>query len=326
MNTIGREKKAKAPSQIKVYLGNFAATSWRVGSVTLLSPAKINLFLAVTGRRPDGFHELVSLVAPLDFGDELAVGEKNAATGSANRFTLECDHPAVPRDGSNLILKAAEAYAAATGWKGGAHFKLTKRIPIGAGLGGGSSNAVAALRALNQLAGGRLSDGELAGTAAKLGSDCALFLSGGPVIMRGRGDVVEAVPEAAARRLRGLEVLLFKPSFGVSTAWAYARMAARGSDYLPAGEASERLARWLGRAAPAGELLFNNMEPAAGEKYPALPLLLEKLQARGVAARMSGSGSACFAVLNTAPAADDIAPLIRAAWGTVIFVQKARIS
>ncbi len=326
MNTIGPEKKAKAPSQIKVYLGNFAATSWRVGFVTLLSPAKINLFLAVTGRRPDGFHELVSLAAPLDFGDELEVGEKAAAIGRADRFTLECDNPMVPRDGSNLILKASEAYAAATGWKGGAHFKLTKRIPLGAGLGGGSSNAVAALRALNQLAGGRLPENELAGIAARLGSDCALFLSNRPVIMRGRGDIVEAVPEAAGRRLRGLEVLLFKPSFGVSTAWAYARMAARGSDYLPAAEADDRLARWLGGSAPAGELLFNNMEPAAGEKYPALPLLLEKLQARGVAARMSGSGSACFALLPAASAAEDIAPIISAAWGTVIFVQKARIS
>jgi 4-diphosphocytidyl-2-C-methyl-D-erythritol kinase len=326
MNTIGPEKKAKAPPQIKVYLEKFGATSWHVGSVTLLSPAKINLFLAITGRRPDGFHELVSLAAPLDFGDELEVGEKSAAVGAADRFTLECDNPAVPRDGSNLILQAAEAYAAATGWKGGAHFKLTKRIPIGAGLGGGSSNAVAALRALNRLAGGRLSENELAGMAAKLGSDCALFLSGGPVIMRGRGDIVETVPEAAARRLRGREVLLFKPSFGVSTAWAYARMAARGSDYLPAGQAGDRLARWLAGSAPAGELLFNNMEPAAGEKYPALPLLLERLQARGVAARMSGSGSACFALLDAAPAAEDIAPLIRAAWGTVIFAQKARIS
>jgi 4-diphosphocytidyl-2-C-methyl-D-erythritol kinase len=326
MNTIGREKKAKAPSPIKVYLENFAATSWRVASVTLLSPAKINLFLAVNGRRPDGFHELVSLAAPLDFGDELEVEEKAAAVGTVARFTLECDHPAVPQDGSNLILKAAEAYAAATGWKSGAHFKLTKRIPIGAGLGGGSSNAVAALRALNQLAGGRLPEKDLAGLAAKLGSDCALFLSGGPVIMRGRGDIVETVPEAAARRLRGLEVLLFKPSFGVSTAWAYARMAARGSDYLPAREAGDRLARWLDGSAPAREFLFNNMEPAAGEKYPALPLLLEKLAARGVTAHMSGSGSACFALLDAAPAAEDIAPIIRAAWGTVIFVQKARIS
>jgi 4-diphosphocytidyl-2-C-methyl-D-erythritol kinase len=193
-------------------------------------------------------------------------------------------------------------------------------------LGGGSSNAVAALRALNQLAGGRLPEKELAGMAARLGSDCALFLSGGPVIMRGRGDLVETVPEAAARRLRGLEVLLFKPSFGVSTAWAYGRMAERASDYLPAMEAGDRLARWLGSSAPAAELLLNNMEPAAGEKYPALPLLLEKLQAHGVAARMSGSGSACFALWEAGFAAKDIAPIIRAAWGTVIFAQKARIS
>ena len=100
--------------------------------ITVFSPAKINLYLAITGRRADGFHDLVSVAAPLQFGDELAA-EPLAAGG----FTLECDDPAVPVDGSNLILKAAALFAATTGWEGGARFCLTKRIPMGAGLGGG---------------------------------------------------------------------------------------------------------------------------------------------------------------------------------------------
>ena len=108
--------------------------------VSLPSPAKVNLFLAVTGRRADGFHDLVSVAALLDFSDELEVAP--AAAG----FTLECDDAAVPTDGNNLVLKAAAAFVAATGWKGGGHFKLTKRIPMGAGLGGGSGNAVTAVR------------------------------------------------------------------------------------------------------------------------------------------------------------------------------------
>ena len=162
-------------------------TQLQLGFVSVLfSPAKINLFLAVTGRRADGFHDLVSVVAPLDFGDELSVG-------AANGFVLECDDPAVPVDGSNLILKAAAAFSAATKFKGGAHFKLTKRIPMGAGLGGGSSNAVTALRALNRLSGGLASEAQLEAIAAALGSDCVLFLKSAPMVMRGRGERVGGI-------------------------------------------------------------------------------------------------------------------------------------
>ena len=186
--------------------------------VSLFSPAKLNLFLAVTGRRADGFHDLVSVAAPLDFGDQLEARSRERGAGS--QFTLTCDQPEVPVDGGNLVLKAAAAFVAATGWQGGVDFTLTKRIPVGAGLGGGSSNAVAALRALNQLSGGALAGEKLAAVAASLGSDCALFLHNAPVVMRGRGERIEALPASAAARLRGRRVLLFKPSFGISTPWA----------------------------------------------------------------------------------------------------------
>lgn len=292
---------------------------------SFFSPAKINLFLAITGRRADGFHDLVSVAAPLDFGDELTV---TAGDG----FTLECDDPAVPIDGSNLVLKAAQAFVVATGWSGGARFKLTKRIPMGAGLGGGSSNAVAALRALNRLAGGVAGEAQLEKIAATLGSDCVLFLRNAPVVMRGRGEKVESLAHStgsgrAAARLCGRRVLLFKPSFSIATAWAYGRMAARGKDYLPVAEAESRLKHWLAGNAPAEELLFNNMEEVAFEKFVALPLLVEKLRREcGVVARMSGSGSACYALLGHNQAAAPLVRLIRAGWGEAVFVQEARIA
>lgn len=290
--------------------------------VSFFSPAKINLFLAVTGRRPDGFHDLVSVVAPLDFGDTLEA--KTKGQGAGNRFTLECDHPEVPVDGSNLVLKAAQAFAGLTGWKGGVDFKLTKRIPPGAGLGGGSSNAVAALRALNQLAGGLLDEGQLATGAATLGSDCALFLANAPAVMRGRGERIDLLPAAA--RLHGRRVLLFKPSFGVGTPWAYQRMITRGTDYMPATEAEERLAAWTQGNAPAEELLRNNMEPAVFEKYLALPVLGEKLHhAFGVRVRMSGSGSACYALLGDDQVATPLVARIQGCWGEGAFVQEARL-
>lgn len=324
MDANGHELKRKSngpgKSRISVYSRPIAVRSWRV--ITELAPAKVNLCLAVTGRRRDGYHDLVSVAVPLDFGDALAAEETAAG------FTLACDDPAVPADGGNLVLKAAAAFAAATGWKGGAAFRLTKRIPSGAGLGGGSSDAVAALRALNRLAGGRLPAADMAGVAASLGSDCALFLQNAPVVMRGRGERVAALPAAAAARLHGRRVLLFKPGFAIGTPWAYDRMAREAPrHYLPAGEAEARLAAWLAGRAPAEELLFNNMEGVAFAKYPALPVLLGKLRAEsGLGARMSGSGSACFALLRddfvTAPAV----ALIRACWGPAAFVQEARLA
>lgn len=295
--------------------------------VSVFSPAKINLFLAVTGRREDGFHDLVSVAAPLGFGDGLEAEAGGRSTEAGGQFSLECDRPEVPVDGSNLVLKAAEGFAGATGWGQPVHFRLTKRIPVGAGLGGGSSNAVAALRALNRLAGGLLDESRLAGLAATLGSDCALFLRNGPVVMRGRGERVESLPTGAADRLRGRRVLVFKPAFGISTPWAYGRMVARQSDYLPPEQAEARLAQWAAGSAPAEELLFNNMEPAAFEKYGPLPLLLAHLRSEfGVAAAMSGSGSACFALLQDDKVAAPLVARIRDCWGEEIFVQEARLA
>ena len=297
--------------------------------VTLFSPAKLNLFLAVTGRRADGFHDLVSVAAPLDFGDDLGA----TVAAGRDRFTLACDVAEVPVDATNLILKAATTFAAAAGGSGSVDFRLTKRIPIGAGLGGGSSNAAAALRLMNGLAGpAALPEDRLVALAATLGSDCALFLHAAPVVMRGRGERVTALPARAAQRIRGRRVLLFKPAFGISTPWAYGRMAAaaRAGDaaiYLAEATAERQLAAWVDGDAPLEELLFNNMETVAFGKFVALPVLLEKLRREfGVAARMSGSGSACFALLRDDQAAEPIAAVIRAAWGATAFVQVARLA
>ena len=298
--------------------------------VSLFSPAKINLFLAVTGRRPDGFHDLVSVVAPLDFGDQLSADRREPGAGADH--VLACSDPALPVDGTNLVLRAARVFAEATGWREPVAFDLVKRIPAGAGLGGGSSNSVAALRALQRLSGCSVTDRDLAAMAAQLGSDCALFLAGAPVVMRGRGERIERLDEPAAARLRGRSVLLFKPGFAISTPWAYGRMAAGAPQtYLPAAEAEARLAQWRNGTAPVTELLFNNMETAAFEKFVALPVLLAHLRREfGVAPRMSGSGSACFILWDEArPDAELVARIsrrIRDCWGEAAFVQAARLA
>jgi 4-diphosphocytidyl-2-C-methyl-D-erythritol kinase len=287
------------------------------------APAKINLFLAITGRRQDGFHELLSVAAPLVWGDTLSVEPGGSS------FSVECDNPDIPTDGDNLVMKAAAAFAEATGWKGGARFTLQKRIPPGAGLGGGSSDATSALVALNTLAGGPLDGAGLARVASRVGSDCTLFLSGAPVVMRGRGERVEALPKDVYRRIRGSRVLVFKPGFSVSTAWAYGRLAAdapRG--YVRPVEAEKRLTAWTAKpGAPAAELLFNSMEPPVFAKFAALPALIGQIRERfGIASRMSGSGSACFALLNEKTEAAPVVAAIRAAWGPSALIVETRIA
>jgi 4-diphosphocytidyl-2-C-methyl-D-erythritol kinase len=296
-----------------------------VDSIIMASPAKLNLFLAVTGARPDGYHDLVSVAAPLAWGDTLHV----RLTGGD--FSIECDDPEVPLDESNLVLRAARAFFAATGRRLGAAFVLEKRIPVGAGLGGGSSNAVAALRALNQLAGGPLDPPRLESVAAELGSDCPLFLGEGPVVIRGRGERVENLDPQAARRLAGRRVLVLKPGFGISTARAYAKLDAAGGApaTTPPGEAEARLAAWVrDPSAPAERILFNSFEAVVFPKYPALPLLFERLRSGfGLEPSLSGSGSACFALVpeRLPMRAEGVAAAVRDAWGSSARVVDTRI-
>jgi 4-diphosphocytidyl-2-C-methyl-D-erythritol kinase len=293
-----------------------------LSSQDLPAPAKINLFLAVTGRRPDGFHDLVSVAVPLVWGDSIGV-EAGAS------FSIECDSPDVPKDGSNLVMRAAGAFAAETGWMGGARFTIRKRIPSGAGLGGASSDAATALEALNELAGRPLDDAGLTRVASAVGSDCALFLSKGPVVMRGRGERVEPLPREPFSRVRGARVLVFKPGFAISTPWAYARLAEGAPRaYLQPVRAEALLGSWIqNQGAPAKDLYFNSFERPVFAKFGALPIVLGRLRDRfGIEARMSGSGSACFALINESGDAAPVVAAIREAWGPSAFVVETRIA
>jgi 4-diphosphocytidyl-2-C-methyl-D-erythritol kinase len=289
----------------------------------LPAPAKINVFLAVTGRRPDGFHDLISVAVPLVWGDTIRV-EAGAAS-----FSLECDSPEIPLDGSNLVLRAASAFAAATGWTGGARFSIAKRIPSGAGLGGASSDAASTIMALNEIAGRPLDGAGMGRVAAAVGSDCTLFLAKGPVVMRGRGERVEALGKEPYGRIRGLRLLVFKPGFAVPTPWAYARLAeAAPHSYLAPARAESMLSSWLARAsAPPEDLFFNSFEAPVFAKFGALPILLGRLRDEfGIRALLSGSGSACFAPLSEKADAGRVISVIREAWGPSAFVVETRVA
>jgi len=300
-----------------------------VNTLSVFAPAKINLLLAITGRRPDGFHNLVSLVAPLCFGDELSFEPAGVGEGVSQGFRLHCSAAGVPLDASNLILRAAALHAEATGRASGGRFSLVKRIPMGAGLGGGSSDASAALQLLDQASERPLGAERLDELASRIGSDCPLFLRRRAIVMRGRGEQVELLTETVAARLKGQRVLLFKPDFGISMPWAYKQMvAAAPASYLAPELAEERLQRWLGDPSlPLSELLFNNMEAPAFCKYLALPALLRRLREDfELPVLMSGSGSCCFALLSEKSPIGALRNVISEAWGEDCFIQETELS
>ncbi len=265
-------------------------------TTTYSAPAKINLSLRVLGKREDGFHDVDILMARLDLEDELAF--RNSRT-----TTLLCDSPGVPTDESNLVVKAIREFEKAYGRKAKQHITLTKRIPHGAGLGGGSADAAITLRAVNELLGTQYDAEELASMAAALGSDVPFFLN--PVVSRckGRGEIVTPVPELAGW---SRPIVLLKPSFGVATPTAYKALhQAHRLRGLPYGV--QKL---------DGIRFVNDLEKPVFAKFPVLGMMKSwLLQRPGVrVAMMCGSGSTLFALTDTpeqarAVAADALAEL-----------------
>jgi 4-diphosphocytidyl-2-C-methyl-D-erythritol kinase len=253
--------------------------------------AKLNLSLAITGRRADGFHELVSLVAPLGLADTLSL-EPGRPLG------LTCDDASLPVDGTNLVLKAAVAYARRRPSAPTGHFHLIKKVPHGAGLGGGSADAAAALRLLDQASGEPLGAEALEALAAEVGSDCPFFVRGQAAVMRGRGERLELLPPAARAALAGRKVVLVKPPFGIPTPEAYGLLAKAGR-YRPAAQAEAELDAWVADPSADPSALGNDLVAPVFAKYLALPVGLESLRhATGYAGRMTGSGSACFGFVS----------------------------
>lgn len=260
------------------------------------SPCKINLMLAITGVRDDGFHNLISLVMPTKFGDWLTV---EVLPESATCDELSCNMEGVPCDESNLVIKAAIIFRRETNSKRFFKFTLEKNTPAGAGLGGGSSNGAIALATINEIEGKPLSTRKLEKLAAELGSDCPLFLSGNPVVMRGRGEKVFPLTGEAKEYLEMLKLVLFKPDFSINTGWAYSQMKANPEVYIDADNAESRLSEWLENPNITGIPLINNMQIEAFKKYPALEIAIEQIKEKfSIPAMMSGSGSACFAIVN----------------------------
>jgi 4-diphosphocytidyl-2-C-methyl-D-erythritol kinase len=243
----------------------------------VFAPAKINLSLKILGRRNDGFHELETLIAPISLYDELRIDK------GRHGIKFRCDDPSVPQDDDNLAVRAAKAFFETTKIEPAISIKLKKKIPHGAGLGGGSSDAASVLLTLNELFEAKLSQKALAEMAKPIGSDVPFFLVQSAALCKGHGEMVSPV-----KLKRHFSVLLLKPAFAVSTAWAYSRW--QNSREIPGirYEAQEF----------ADQTFVNDLERPVLEKFVFLARLKMWLlsQSEVDAALMSGSGSTIFAV------------------------------
>jgi 4-diphosphocytidyl-2-C-methyl-D-erythritol kinase len=262
----------------------------------VFAPAKINLSLKIQSRRTDGFHEIETLIAPISLCDEIRIDRKKGGHG----IEFRCDDPSVPKDEDNLVVRAAILFFETTKITPRVSIELRKKIPHGAGLGGGSSDAASTLLAVNELFETKLSREALAKIAEAIGSDVPFFIFQSAAKCKGRGERVTPL------KLRGrLPILLLKPAFEVSTAWAYSRW----QDSLEIPGVSHEAQEF------AGQTFVNDLEPPVFGKFVYLAQLKMWLldQSEVGAALMSGSGSTVFAVMRENAGAALVAKRAKAA-------------
>jgi 4-diphosphocytidyl-2-C-methyl-D-erythritol kinase len=256
----------------------------------LFAPAKVNFSFQIKGRQADGFHEIETLMAPISLSDRITIER----AGDNGEIRFSCDDASLPAGDDNLVVRAVKLFRATTKITAGITIMLEKRIPHGAGLGGGSSDAASTLLGLNELFGSDLEQGELLGLASQLGSDVPFFVVRSAAICRGRGEIVTPI---SLKTKFGL--VLLKPDFGVPTPWAYSRW--KDSLELPS----------VGYSAQEfnGIQFVNDLERPVFEKFIVLAHLKKWLrrQPEVAVSLMSGSGSTVVAVLRDEAAGEKLA-------------------
>ena len=260
-------------------------------ALTIFAPAKVNLCLHVLGRRPDGYHELATLMQPLSLGDRLGVSL------GGQGLSLSCSDPGLETD--NLVLAAARAFFKAAGLVAHAEFHLQKNIPVAAGLGGGSSDAAAALLALNALHGSPLKPERLWQLARNLGADVPFFLGGVTALCGGIGDKVEPWPDFPL-----LDYVLVNPGYGLSTARIYQEFDLQWTN----GRGLNKMNRPPGNSAMNLAFMVNDLERVALRANSDLGDIKEALVSSGASGcLMSGSGPTVFGVFAGAARAEEAA-------------------
>ena len=282
-----------------------------IKQISLPAPAKINLFLAVTGKREDGFHEINSVLAKIDLCD-LVTLEK---TEQIDEVQCLCIGNNSLSGKNNLAYKAIEEWRKFTGDRTGMKVTIKKRIPLMAGLGGGSSDAVATLLGLNFYHGQPYSNEELFILAEKLGSDCPFFLSGGLGHATGRGEKVRLISDRKKNELNGQRIFLFQPPIGFSTHLIYRSLAEYGL-YSDSTKALKYVEDWEAGRRSLSNFCHNDFESVILTKFLFLKPLFEELKnCFGLSFQVSGSGSCCFSFASENINENDVKDLIENSLG-----------
>jgi 4-diphosphocytidyl-2-C-methyl-D-erythritol kinase len=253
--------------------------------VKIIAPAKINIFLEVINRRKDGYHNIESIMQTVSLFDEVTI------TPAIKNLTLRCDLKELPVDQSNLALKAAILLKNELKIDSGADIYLNKRIPLGAGLGGGSSDAAAVLKGLLRLWRQKLSTEKMLKIAERLGSDVPFFIYGGTAIARGKGEKLEKL-----NIKKPSNILIINPGFGVATEMVYKNL----QFPLTKKQKINRILGLLKAQKPElqwGKGLFNRLEEVVMPRYPEIGRIKDVFKAHGCSCLMSGSGSTVFGVV-----------------------------
>lgn len=254
--------------------------------VVVEAPAKLNIHLSITGRRPDGYHELLSIMVPVSLVDRIEV-----AAGPEKRIRLSYSGKAVPEDETNLVWKAARTFMFRAGIRQGASIHLHKEIPVAAGMGGGSSDAAAVLMALNEIWPGRLEAADIFGAAVELGADVPFFLSAVPSLARGIGEDLESLdywPD--------LWYVIIRPALEVSTAWVYEQVE-MGLTRPEKGYIFNILNQ---NSFSVSDLLENDLEHVTEPRFPVVTRIKRAmLEAGAEGSLMTGSGPTVFGVFRS---------------------------
>ncbi|KAL8055656.1 hypothetical protein ABFX02_04G069400 [Erythranthe guttata] len=262
--------------------------------LTLFSPCKINVFLRITGKRADGFHDLASLFHVISLGDKI----KFSLSPSKSTDRLTTNAPGVPLDDKNLIIKALNLFRRKTGTDKYFWIHLDKKVPTGAGLGGGSSNAATALWAANQFSGCVATEKDLQDWSSEIGSDIPFFFSHGAAYCTGRGEVVEDIPPPVPI---DTPMVLIKPQEACSTAEVYKRLRLDQMSQIDPLTLLEKISN----SGISQDVCVNDLEAPAFEVLPSLKRLKQRIAAAGRgqydAVFMSGSGSTIVAVGSPDP-------------------------
>ena len=294
----------------------------RIKAVSLPSWAKINLFLAILGKRDDGYHDLLSIISKIDLSDLITIER----TGPDGFLECECAHLSDLPAERNLAVKAVIAWREKTGLDFGVRIHILKRIPVQAGLGGGSSNAVSVIIALNRMLSEPFGKDFLIDLATSLGSDCPSFVDERTCIVSGRGERVRFLNQEKSQSLKNREIFLFMPPLGFSTEEIYKGLSDYEDCFSSKIESQDLVDKWESGGISETEVLFNGFEPSIFKKHLYLSPLFEDLsQKYGLMPKVSGSGSCCFCLANSHSTWENFKSSVHSAWGENAFTYRGRI-